>query len=152
MFTETFSSHLIFWPFPTVTLMSHFRHLPYISSCEWYVMMLCYQLTIIQDLLYRYILGILHRLLFPKIDFLCHRLSLLLSLPNNQNLCDLFYHSCCIPCLRRDFFQSYCRFCFRFCFPNILTLYGRTCHTCCIHSWRICCYCFFISFIQSLTL
>ena len=33
IFTNTFRYHLIFWPFPTATLISHFLHMSCLSSC-----------------------------------------------------------------------------------------------------------------------
>ena len=129
-----------------------FRHLSCLSSCDWYVMTICYHLTILQDLLRRSLLGLLHIMLLPQIGCKFHCLSLFLSLPNNNHPCGLFFRSCFIPCWSRAFLQSYFSFYFRFCFPNSLTLCGSTCHTCCIHPWRTFCSFFYISFLQRVML
>ena len=82
-----------------------------------------------------------------------HHIYLFLSFPNNHYPCVLLLHSCCITRWIGDLLQSYFRLFFRFCFCflNSLTLYGHTCHNCCICPWRTC-YSFFHLFIRSSTL
>ena len=104
--------------FPSWNWCQIYRHLPYISSCEWYVMTLRYHITIIQNLVYRSLLGILHRMFLLIIGCQRHRLYILLASPKNQQPCDLLYHSCFIPCWIRAFFQYYCRFFFSFSFSQ----------------------------------
>ena len=114
--------------------------------------MLRYHPTIIQDILYRFLLGLLHIMLLQQIGCQRHLISVLLYYPNSQLPCGLFYHSCWIPCWSRSLLQTHCNFCFRFRFPRSLTLCGRTCHTCCIHPWRIYSSCFSIYFLRRLML
>ena len=115
-------------------------------------MTLRYPLTILQDILYLSLLGLLHIIFLSQIVCRHHCLSVFLYLTQNHQPCEPLYHSCCIPRWSGDLFQSYCSFCFRFCFPNSLTLFGHNCHTCCIHSWINCCSCFSIYFLLSLML
>ena len=61
IFTETSILNFVFWPFPTVTLISHFRHMSCISCCMLCVMTHCCIQTIIRYLLPCRLLGKIHK-------------------------------------------------------------------------------------------
>ena len=82
-------------------------------------MALLYHITILQDILYCPLIGLLHRMLLPRIDCQRHCLYVFLSLPNNQQPCDLFYHSRLIPRWSGAFFQYYFHFCLVFVSPKV---------------------------------
>ena len=105
-------------------------------------------LTVLRYILHCSLLELIQRMWLPQRGCWRHRLSLFLSLPNNQQPFGLFFHICCIPSWSGDFLQSYfcfyCNFCC--CFLNSLTLCGRNFHTCYIFPWRTCYSCFSIIF------
>ena len=56
-----------------------------------------------QDIICRYLIGLLHIMLIPRIGFRRHCFSLFLSSPINKHSCGLFLHTCCIPRWGGDF-------------------------------------------------
>ena len=150
VFTDTFILHLIVWPFPTVTLISNFLHLSCIFTCVWYAMTRRCLLTILWYLLHCSLLVLLHRMWFPWIGYQRHRISLFISLPRNQHLCDLFFHSFCIPLWKAAFLKYYLRLCYRFYyyFPNSLKLGVHNCLTFKTRPWRTWYSCLYIYFLR----
>ena len=98
IFIEPFSSHFVFWPFPTMTSISHFWYLACISSYMWCAMTHRYVLTILWDILHCSVLEILHRMWLPLRSCWLHCLYILLPSPNNKKPCGLFSHSFWITC------------------------------------------------------
>ena len=86
--------------------------------------------TIIRDIINCYPLELLHIMRLPWRGCWRHCLSILLSLPNNQQPYGLFFHINCIPHWSGDFLQYYCCLCCHccYCILKSMMLCGCTCH------------------------
>ena len=149
MFAEPFSSHFIFRPFPTVTLISHFLT----SVVSFLLYGLCDDTLLSPNhyLWYYYLLSSWYypNIWFPQRGCLFHCLSLCLSLPNSQPPWVLFFQSFCIIHWSGVSYHCFC-FLWNFlycCFPNNMTLFCHICRTFCIfllRTFRSCCSVYFL--------
>ena len=141
-FTVPFSSHFIFWTFPTVASIFHSSMLVnFFSRMSCAMMHRCLP-TILQGLLHFYFPRHLHRMCPPQRGCL-HYLISLYSSTNNQLPCGLFFCSCGIIRWNRFFLHS----CFHFpcfCLPWKQMLCDHICHIFCTFPW-ITCPCFYFS-------
>ena len=154
MFTEPFITHFVFWPFPTVTLISDF--LTYVMSLFLYVMcddapMSPNHYSMSSSFFYSW--NSPQNVDPMKRSLTSLLLSFLLFSRQSTALWPLFPQFSYSP-LKRIFLQYYCCFCCHFYWflPNSLTLCGHICHTCYIRPWRTCYSFFFIYFIRHSTL
>ena len=148
IFTVTYISHFIFFPFTTITSILHYSMFSCFSSCMWYAMMHWCLPNILLGILPCHSLELLH--IIQPLQICCqHHILSLSSFTNNQPPCGPFFHSCYILCWIKVF--CYSCFCFLyFHFPINMTFCGHTCHTCCMWPWRTC-FCVF-SFLQILVI
>ena len=124
--TVTFSSHLIFWPFTTMTSISHYSMSVKYSSFKWCTMMHHYLLNILQYIPCHNSCRLLCRNLHIQKVCPCHLLFLLFS-TNNKLPCGPYFYGFVI--LHWSGFFCYSSFCLprnQFLCDRIFTIIAHT--------------------------